>query len=223
MKINNTNPLDYPIPIEDEWKYYRLKQKEDREFQASDWFNDISEKEAKQVIEQNLYTYKENIREALQQWREHLLRIGQLDADEDTRSFLSIWYQTIYIEVIETNVGRAIKLAHRYEKHLYLTNPQQFESDNPGWISPQTIEIAKETSLASLLSNDGHKVIKAGQNFKCLCPFHTEKTPSFSIKMPDNWYHCFGCNVSGDAIEYIKKTRNINFPNAVRYLTGGTQ
>lgn len=51
-----------------------------------------------------------------------------------------------------------------------------------------------------------------------LCPFHEEKTPSFNIYIETNTYHCFGCQAHGDSISFIQKTKNLSFPEAVRYL-----
>jgi len=61
------------------------------------------------------------------------------------------------------------------------------------------------------------KLKKAGaQNFSGLCPFHKEKTPSFSVHATRQFYHCFGCGVSGDVFSFIQKIENITFPEAVR-------
>jgi DNA primase len=58
---------------------------------------------------------------------------------------------------------------------------------------------------------------KAGaQNFSGLCPFHKEKTPSFSVHAGRQFYHCFGCGESGDVLEFVKKVENISFPEAVK-------
>ncbi|MGA3210343.1 MAG: CHC2 zinc finger domain-containing protein [Terriglobales bacterium] len=57
-----------------------------------------------------------------------------------------------------------------------------------------------------------------GQNFTGLCPFHQEKTPSFSVHATRQFYHCFGCGKSGDVFDFIQKTENITFPEAVRLV-----
>jgi DNA primase len=60
---------------------------------------------------------------------------------------------------------------------------------------------------------------KAGaQNFSGLCPFHKEKTPSFSVHATRQFYHCFGCGVSGDVFSFVQKIENITFPEAVRVV-----
>src|SRR5438128_3621693 len=58
---------------------------------------------------------------------------------------------------------------------------------------------------------------KAGaQNYSGLCPFHKEKTPSFSVHATRQFYHCFGCGLSGDVFSFVQKIDNITFPEAVR-------
>ena len=54
------------------------------------------------------------------------------------------------------------------------------------------------------------------QNYSGLCPFHKEKTPSFSVHATRQFYHCFGCGVSGDVFSFVQKIENITFPEAVR-------
>jgi DNA primase len=63
------------------------------------------------------------------------------------------------------------------------------------------------------------KLKKSGaQNFTGLCPFHNEKTPSFSVHATRQFFHCFGCGVSGDVFSFVQKVENITFPEAVRLI-----
>src|SRR3989441_3775353 len=59
---------------------------------------------------------------------------------------------------------------------------------------------------------------KAGQNWKGLCPFHTEKTPSFMVNEKKGIFHCFGCGVGGDAFGFLMRQDKLAFPEAVRAL-----
>jgi DNA primase len=60
---------------------------------------------------------------------------------------------------------------------------------------------------------------KAGaQNFIGLCPFHQEKTPSLSVHVSRQFFHCFGCGASGDVFNFVQKIENITFPEAVRLI-----
>jgi len=59
---------------------------------------------------------------------------------------------------------------------------------------------------------------KVGESFQGLCPFHKEKTPSFSVSAEKRMFRCFGCGAAGNAITFIKKHQNLPFPEAVRLL-----
>jgi DNA primase len=59
---------------------------------------------------------------------------------------------------------------------------------------------------------------KAGQNYKGLCPFHGEKTPSFMVNPRKGIFHCFGCGVGGDAFGFLMRQDRLSFPEAVRAL-----
>ena len=54
------------------------------------------------------------------------------------------------------------------------------------------------------------------QNYSGLCPFHKEKSPSFSVHAARQFYHCFGCGASGDVFSFVQKIENVTFPEAVR-------
>src|SRR5947209_10980281 len=63
------------------------------------------------------------------------------------------------------------------------------------------------------------KLKKAGaQNYSGLCPFHGEKTPSFSVHATRQFFHCFGCGVSGDVFTFVQKIDNVTFPEAVKVV-----
>ncbi len=61
---------------------------------------------------------------------------------------------------------------------------------------------------------------KAGANYKALCPFHHEKTPSFMVHPAKQIFHCFGCGVGGNVFHFIMKHERLEFPEAVRQLAG---
>ncbi|GAB6044762.1 DNA primase [Caminibacter profundus] len=59
---------------------------------------------------------------------------------------------------------------------------------------------------------------KAGSNYKALCPFHSEKTPSFVVSPEKQIYHCFGCGVSGDAIKFVMEIEKLSYKEAIEKL-----
>src|SRR5438552_10561328 len=59
---------------------------------------------------------------------------------------------------------------------------------------------------------------KAGRTFKALCPFHTEKTPSFVVFPESQHWHCFGCGEGGDVFTFLMKVENLTFPEALHQL-----
>ena len=59
---------------------------------------------------------------------------------------------------------------------------------------------------------------KSGQNFTGLCPFHSEKTPSFAVHPVKQIYHCFGCGVGGDVFKFVMEMEKITFPEAIRVV-----
>jgi len=61
---------------------------------------------------------------------------------------------------------------------------------------------------------------KAGRNYIGSCPFHKEKTPSFTVNAEKQIYHCFGCGEGGNAFSFLMKINNMTFPEAVRHLAG---
>ena len=85
--------------------------------------------------------------------------------------------------------------------------------------------ISKETIEQVLMRNDIESLVgsyvslkRAGSNLKGLCPFHSEKSPSFTVYPQDNSFYCFGCGAGGDAITFIRKRENLDYPDAVEFL-----
>src|SRR5205814_3654290 len=62
------------------------------------------------------------------------------------------------------------------------------------------------------------KLKKAGANYSACCPFHTEKTPSFTVSPSKQFYHCFGCGAHGNAIGFVMEYSGLTYPEAIRTL-----
>jgi len=85
-------------------------------------------------------------------------------------------------------------------------------------LSPQWLdELRARTSLSGLISRTT-RITKAGHEFKACCPFHNEKTPSFTINDSKGFYHCFGCGAHGDAIRWMTDQRGLSFMDAIKEL-----
>ncbi len=90
-------------------------------------------------------------------------------------------------------------------------------------LSPQWLdELRSRTTLSTLIGRTV-KVQKAGREFKACCPFHNEKTPSFTINDEKGFYHCFGCGAHGDAIRWMTDQRGLGFMDAVKDLAAEVQ
>ncbi len=90
-------------------------------------------------------------------------------------------------------------------------------------------QIPRETTEQVLAATDIVDVIqsyipvkRAGTRYVALCPFHGEKTPSFSINPQGQFFHCFGCGKSGDAITFVREYENLTFADAVKKLAART-
>ncbi len=84
----------------------------------------------------------------------------------------------------------------------------------PGEIVDQVRERADIVEIVS-----EHLALKqSGRNYKALCPFHHEKTPSFIVSPEKQIYHCFGCGAGGNVFNFLMQIENISFPEAVRLL-----
>ena len=85
-------------------------------------------------------------------------------------------------------------------------------------ISRATVdEVLLRNDIESLIS--GYVSLKrAGSNLKGLCPFHSEKTPSFMVYPADNSFYCFGCGIGGNAITFIRQIEHLDYPDAIEFL-----
>src|SRR5215471_15944326 len=86
-----------------------------------------------------------------------------------------------------------------------------------GILDEDVARVRETTDLVALI---GERVAlkRVGRRFSGLCPFHTEKTPSFSVNPELGLYYCFGCQESGDAITFVRKLDGLDFVEAVERL-----
>ena len=80
-------------------------------------------------------------------------------------------------------------------------------------------EVRRRTDIVSLIG-EYVTLKKAGRNFLGLCPFHREKTPSFTVSPDKQMFYCFGCSEGGNGVSFLMKLNHLTFPEAVRQLAG---
>jgi DNA primase len=78
-------------------------------------------------------------------------------------------------------------------------------------------QVRAATDIVALISEQV-ALKKSGMRWSGLCPFHGEKTPSFSVNAEQGLYYCFGCRASGDAIKFVRETQHLDFRDALQYL-----
>lgn len=86
------------------------------------------------------------------------------------------------------------------------------------FIDDETIERVRSSCDILEIISQYVTLKKTGSNYTGLCPFHNEKTPSFTVSPSKQFYHCFGCGEGGDVISFIMKEEKISFPEAVKLL-----
>ena len=92
-----------------------------------------------------------------------------------------------------------------------------------GWIPQEFInDLIDRSDIVEVLSSR-IQLKKAGREFKACCPFHGEKTPSFTVSPEKGFYHCFGCGAHGDAIRWMTEQRGLGFMDAVKELAAEAQ
>src|SRR5204862_7613803 len=85
-------------------------------------------------------------------------------------------------------------------------------------IKDSSVEAVKAAAEILPLVEDYVRLRKAGGTYKGLCPFHNEKTPSFTVSPARGTFKCFGCGEGGDAITFVEKTENVDFVGAIEVL-----
>ncbi len=78
-------------------------------------------------------------------------------------------------------------------------------------------ELKSRLDIVDVIS-DYVELKRAGQNYKGLCPFHTEKTPSFMVHPEKQRFHCFGCGAGGDILSFVMKYENLSFQDSLKLL-----
>jgi hypothetical protein len=125
-----------------------------------------------------------------------------LPTDEDVCSFL--------LQHSEDDLGTLIKVAP-----IHVGPPAPIRRSSWDWDTAGSSD--HRDKLVRIVSEDIQLRPRSGE-FVGLCPFHEEKSPSFSVNPRKGLYRCFGCDVKGDVITYLRQTRDLSFREAMNYL-----
>src|SRR5262249_55322960 len=85
-------------------------------------------------------------------------------------------------------------------------------------ISPKTIAAIRDRLEIASIVSESVKLKRQGRSLVGLCPFHKEKTPSFSVNPEKGFFYCFGCKEKGNVFDFVMKTEGLTFPEAARRL-----
>ncbi len=83
-----------------------------------------------------------------------------------------------------------------------------------------TVQAVKDAADIVEIVGEVVSLKKTGVNYKGLCPFHSEKTPSFTVNPARQYFHCFGCSEGGNALTFVMKSQNMTFVEAIKHLAG---
>lgn len=151
----------------------------------------------------------ENIAKVAQEQIKKELVIMEEKSTEQNREFLRA------VIKYTSPAVREFAIARRRISNLKFLLPNKSNGSRRKWETSLTK--AKERDLIEITEHYGMKLRKTGNTYQTLCPFHSEKTPSFHIYPPFRFI-CFGCNVKGDTIEFIKLMHKCDFKDAVYKL-----
>src|SRR5690348_13698560 len=85
-------------------------------------------------------------------------------------------------------------------------------------IKDSSIEAVKAGADFVEVVNGRTQLRKSGRGFMGRCPFHDERTASFSVNAVDKWFNCFGCGAKGDMISFVRETEGLDFVGAIEWL-----
>lgn len=106
-------------------------------------------------------------------------------------------------------------------QHIYVIFLKYFSfwfTVSPMSIPPKFLDDLRARLTLSDIVGKRVRLVRAGREFKACCPFHKEKTPSFTINDAKGFYYCFGCGAKGDVVNFVMQHDNLEFPVAVEML-----
>ncbi|HWY79821.1 MAG TPA: CHC2 zinc finger domain-containing protein [Candidatus Sulfotelmatobacter sp.] len=175
--------------------------------------------EAKEIISQKIFEYKEERDELISQMRTFYDKVKEIEHHENKdESFSYFW--TSYLKYFHAST--VIKIdKHLYrlyrQKRLLNKNNDRYPDAQAKWEEQK--ERAENYSLCDLALPYLDKIRQTANRITALCPFHKEKTPSFTIFINQNSFHCFGCQAHGNVITFKMRIDTLSFKEAVKELS----
>jgi len=109
--------------------------------------------------------------------------------------------------------------ARELKEAIKITEGRQPKVANDGkYVRVDVADLKSRSDIIAVIEAHGVELRKAGRNFIGLCPFHNEKTPSFTVYPGQSTYHCFGCGKGGDVISFLQEAEHTDFMGAVALL-----
>jgi hypothetical protein len=170
--------------------------------------------EAREIIPQKIEEWQEIKEEIIKnKVKPYLKRVRKIE-DDSNRWF---WREGVKV-LFGVELAEAVNNIQRL-KRLELT--MNYKPNKVGKVEDFEAKTrsAKEIPILNIASSF-IQLRKSGANYVALCPFHSEKSPSFYIYPNTNSFYCFGCQKGGDSIDFIQLSLNCNFREAINYLKG---
>ncbi|VVA43955.1 conserved hypothetical protein [Candidatus Roizmanbacteria bacterium] len=174
--------------------------------------------EAREIIPQKITEYREERKECIENIKEFREKVSAIASEEKKDEFFEWFWRYLYPKYFYA--PQVVKL----DKHLFRLKRQQRiisgENKKNSYVTDFITlkERAKQQSFVDIALPYLEKIRRTGSRITALCPFHEEKTPSFTIYIDKNTFHCFGCQANGDVITFKMKVENLTFVDAVKEL-----
>ncbi len=164
--------------------------------------------EAHSVIIEKIYEWQKEYKMEESLIKDKLRIINQKSALENQ------WFWKAVVKHLD--IPRLVEIQNQIKRLKRLDNLYSGASPpNKNWLSEADIQRAESVPIESVLSI---KLKRVGKNLIGSCPLHNEKTPSFTIYLKTNTFHCFGCGRNGNIIILIRLLHSLTFVEAVKYL-----
>jgi len=174
--------------------------------------------EAKEIIPEKIQEYEADRKNLITRMKVFHNAINNI-ADTEQKDKFFIWFWHSYLKYF---YAPAVVQIDKHLSRLYRQNRIFYKSDNnystieAKWAEQK--ERAKNQSLHDIALPQLEKARQVGNRITACCPFHDDRTPSFTIYINQNTYHCFGCQAHGNVITFKMKIDNLSFKEAVKEL-----